>query len=316
MTFHETDQQNPARLPRSSSSPEDFTQLARKGRTSWKRHLAAAVTILFGFVVLGAAAAMVAVALLPDALDPDAPAGVTRTASGYLVQNISFPFLLISVLVAVRFIHRRPLRTLFTAFPKVRVRRILLGFAVYFGVYVASALIAALIDPTDFRMVFDPAGWLMTLPLILVLTTIQTTSEEVLFRGYLLQTAGLFFRRTWVHSIVGGVLFTLPHLLNPEVATSPIVIAFYFTVGALFTLIAIHDGGLELVLGAHAANNLFAALIVTQASGSLATVGIWEVVALDPVYAFLSMVVGGAVFYLLLVRRPRRERPGDGFASR
>lgn len=55
----------------------------------------------------------------------------------------------------------------------------------------------------------------------------------------------------------------------------------YFAVGAFLALITVRDGGLELALGAHAANNLFAALILNHVTSSLPTAGVWQIAIFD-----------------------------------
>ena len=72
--------------------------------------------------------------------------------------------------------------------------------------------------------------------------------------------------------ILSLVVFAVPHLMSPEMSTgSPLLAAFYFCLGAFFTVVTPRDNRLELALGAHAANNLLAALVVnhvpTQAVG-------------------------------------------------
>lgn len=165
-------EQDPDQLP--------FAQLGRLGRTSWPRHLAAIATILVLWIV-GGSAAYLLVASLTTNLSP-------AVTSAYLALSASFLPMLAGTAVAVRFIHKRPLLTLITPFERIDKRRLLLSFGLYFALATAARLAAGLLHPEQVQLTFQPIHWLALLPVVIVLTTIQTTAEELLFRSYALQT--------------------------------------------------------------------------------------------------------------------------------
>jgi uncharacterized protein len=288
------------------STQLEFSQLARLGLVSWRRHVAAILTIVFFWFGLGTAAT-VAVATLTGTYDPAAPRD-GFSLSGYLLINVPFPFLLAGLAVAVRFIHRRPLRSLITPLARVDLRRVLQGFGLLLALAAASSGGWALLGPNRYQLVFHPQQWLLVLPLILVVTTLQASTEELLMRGYLLQAVGLLTRRTWLLAGIEGLLFAVPHLTNPEVGLGPVLMfAFYFSFGAFVTLVTLRDNRLELALGMHAANNLFAALIVTHPNSTIPTEAIWQGGSLHPLYNLMTFLIGAAIFYQLLVRRPEQR---------
>jgi len=68
-----------------------------------------------------------------------------------------------------------------------------------------------------------------------------------------------------VSILITGVLFGLLHGANPEVAKIGYELLIYYIASGVFLGVVTHmDDGLELGMGYHAANNLFAALIVTN----------------------------------------------------
>ena len=153
----------------------------------------------------------------------------------------------------------------------------------------------ALLHPERFSLTFDPARWLLTLPVIVVVTSLQTTTEELFFRGYDLQTVGLLTRRTWLLVGVNSVVFAVPHLLNPEMSSGALLIGtFCVLLGAFFTFLTVRDNRLELALGVHAANNLIAALLVNHPNSSLPTQAVWQVSELDPKFIVVSFVVSAS----------------------
>ncbi|MEW5941800.1 MAG: CPBP family intramembrane glutamic endopeptidase, partial [Chloroflexota bacterium] len=130
---------------------------------------------------------------------------------------------------------------------------------------------------------------------------IQTSSEELFFRGYLIQNIGLKLKHPLALSFVSGVLFTLPHLANPEVAEDALLVPlFYFFFGAFATYVSLRDNGLELPLGMHAGNNLFTALFVNATVTALPTPAVFTVTEFDVVYNLVAPIVAMVIFYVLM----------------
>jgi membrane protease YdiL (CAAX protease family) len=236
----------------------EYTQLARLGRTSWQRQVAAIATILFFWLVLGAAAALAVMGLAPGGYDLAAP-----SPTAYIAINVSPLAMLAEVAVAVRFIHQRPLRTLITPSRRIDWRRIACAFALMVTLAAASSALEAALYPGTYHLTSQPRQWLTMLPVILILTTLQTSAEELLFRGYLLQALGLRTRRTWLLVGISALVFGAMHMANTEVGAGPaLIFTYYVGFGAFLALITLRDNRLELAIGAHAANNLFVALVV------------------------------------------------------
>ena len=59
--------------------------------------------------------------------------------------------------------------------------------------------------------------WLPFVLAALLLTPLQCAAEELVFRGYVLQGLGRLLRNPLVLVVLSGLLFAIPHLLNPEV---------------------------------------------------------------------------------------------------
>ena len=99
----------------------------------------------------------------------------------------------------------------------------------------------------------------------LLFIPLQTSFEELLFRGYLMQGMGILFRNAWIPLILTSVGFGLLHAFNPEVdKLGPLILLYYVGTGFLFGIITLLDEGTELALGMHAANNVAAAVFVTM----------------------------------------------------
>ena len=153
--------------------------------------------------------------------------------------------------------------------------RLFQGFGLWFALAAVFQLVEFVLYPQRLVYTFDPARWFFFLPIVLILTPIQTSAEELLFRGYWLRGTGRLTRNFIILCILNGILFALPHMFNPEVTANPnsTVLLFlnYFLTGAALALFTLRDNRLELALGAHAANNLFAGLVVNYTDSALMT---------------------------------------------
>lgn len=177
-----------------------------------------------------------------------------------------FPFItgFISLLFCVNWIHRRKILTVFTSRNSFDWKRFFFSFCLWGGVMFLFFLFSFLIGyPIEFN--FNPATFIPLVLISLFILPLQTTFEELFFRGYLFQSLGLLFKKGWVTVLITGVLFGLMHGSNPEVEKiGNVLLVFYILNGFFLGLIVLMDDGLELSMGYHAINNIFAALVVTN----------------------------------------------------
>jgi hypothetical protein len=104
------------------------------------------------------------------------------------------------------------------------------------------------------------------------------------------------------------VLFALPHIGNPELeANFYVVLLSYFVLGVFLAWVSIKDGTIELAIGVHAANNLFAGLIVTFPLSALPTPALFYTTHFDPFFNLVVTILLCAVFYLIVFMRRRKH---------
>ena len=174
-------------------------------------------------------------------------------------------FMLFFVLFYNKFIQNNSLRVLTTSRSKIDWSRFFFSFGVWGGITIVTTLISYFTTPEDFVMQFNPEKFAVFLVLALVLIPMQTSFEEYLFRGHMLQGLGLATKTRWVPLLVTSFLFGIMHIANPEVDKMGMIIMFYYIGTGLFLgILTLMDEGLELALGFHAANNLVGALLVTS----------------------------------------------------
>jgi hypothetical protein len=80
---------------------------------------------------------------------------------------------------------------------------------------------------------------------------------------------------------------------------------YYLMMGAFFALVTLRDNRLELAIGAHAANNLFVALLVNPGQSGMPTQAVWQTIGDHSLYGLFATGVIAAIFYGLLVKKPR-----------
>jgi membrane protease YdiL (CAAX protease family) len=304
--------------------PNPFLDAARLGRNDWWRYALTLAVVLFATFILGSVPLVAGLAYVmldsnpATSYDPATGAllGLNPTLS-FVLLLLPFVAWLVALILSVAVFHRRHPRTLVTPRPQVRWSRAAAGAAVWVALVTVMTLLEALIFPG--RYVFTP-----NLPVLLpfaiaavFLIPLQTSAEELFFRGYFLQAAGLVVRRPLVLAALSGLLFALPHAANPEVAVSfwP-AMGFYFVFGAVLAALTLREGGAELALGVHAANNLFTVLFANFDGSALKTPALFTASGFDPWYNLVGTAVALLVLCLIfgLLLRPRRIVEASSFS--
>jgi len=166
----------------------------------------------------------------------------------------------------------KPFKTIITTRKKIDRSRILFSFLLWGGVSAAFIIISYFLSPTDFVWNFKPVPFLILFLISVVMIPLQTSAEELFFRGYLLQGFGVIFRNRWLPLITTSIIFGMLHIWNPEIDKLGVnLIWYYIGTGLFLGVITLMDEGLELALGFHAANNLVTALLVTASWTSFQT---------------------------------------------
>ena len=284
------------------SQTERYLALAQLGRNRWWRYALGALVILFFWLVLG----FVPYVWLAGGGSPD-------PLLDYIAVNFSIVMMLGGLFLTVRVIHRRPLFSLISAERALDWKRISQGAAAWSVIGLIITAIEHLLYADRYYLSFNPDRFFMFAALALVLTPLQTTTEELVFRGYVMQGLGIVIRRPALVAVLSGVVFTVPHLLNPEVRQHGVVLmaASYFAIGLLLAAVTLRDGRLELAIGVHAANNLLLVLVANYEGSVLRTDSIFTARELDPLYTLITLILGALVFYWLFFGRKRRAAAGQ-----
>lgn len=177
---------------------------------------------------------------------------------------LSFAFGLLGLLIVVKKIHKLALVSLTTSRKKIDWKRARFAFVFWGVISSIFVLIDYFLMPESYILNFNLKPFLILVAISIVMIPLQTSFEEYLFRGYLMQGIGVLVKNRWFPLILTSIVFGGMHFWNPEVdKLGPLIMIYYVGTGLFLGIITLMDEGLELALGFHAANNLFTALLVT-----------------------------------------------------
>jgi hypothetical protein len=208
---------------------------------------------------------------------------------------ISFLPLLIATLLAYRIFLKKNIKSLFTSRDRYSYKRTWIGFASLALISSAFGSLDLILNWDSYTFSFKASAFLPYLIIAFTLLPIQTTAEELFFRGWIQRWLDNGKKKQWSISILSGAIFSLPHLANPEVAGNELIfpIISYGATGFMLAWVTYRDKSLELAIGAHFANNLLAALLVSSQDSALPSVSLLTVpeVAWGPAALFSVIMV-------------------------
>jgi uncharacterized protein len=202
----------------------------------------------------------------------------------YLESNLSlfllllmFVFAIISLNLVVKYMHKQTFLSVTTSRKKVDWNRILFSFFLWTFISIAMVLVTYYMNPKDFVINFKPQQFAILALISIVMIPIQTSTEEYIFRGYLMQGFGNLARNKWFPLLMTSLIFGSLHFFNPEVdKMGNSMMIYYIGTGLFLGILTLMDDGMELSLGFHAANNLTGALLITSDWTVLKTYSIFK----------------------------------------
>jgi len=195
-----------------------------------------------------------------------------------------------TLLLCVKYIHKKKIISIVTSRSKIDWKRVFYAFSLWGSISVIALFIGIYITPEIYTWNFKPIPFFTLLFVSFVFLPFQTSAEELIFRGYLMQGFGTLVKNRWFPLILTSVIFGLLHGMNPEVEKlGYVLMVFYIGTGLFYGITTLMDEGTELALGLHASNNIIAAFLVTTD---------WMVFRTDALYVDTSEPSVGAEMYV------------------
>jgi uncharacterized protein len=177
---------------------------------------------------------------------------------------VPFLFVALFLVIHTKFVHKRTVLSIFSGRKTFDWKRVLFSFSLLFSV-LSLFLFIQYLSSDSLVFQFDIQKFIPLFFIAIFLLPIQTSCEELLFRSYILQGIKMRTKKNSVAVLISGLMFGAIHIGNPEIAKIGYhIIVYYMLVGVFLALISLFDNGIELALGYHAANNVFAALMITN----------------------------------------------------
>ncbi len=197
-------------------------------------------------------------------------------------------------------VHQQSITSLTTSRKKIDWKRIFFAFTLWGGLTILLTALDIYFSSDDYVLNFDLKKFLILAFIGILLIPLQTSFEEYLFRGHMMQGLGILAKNRWVPLVVTSILFGIMHIANPEVEKLGYgIMVFYIGTGFFLGILTLMDEGLELALGFHAANNLITALLVTAEWTAFQTNSIYKDIS-EPVLGWDVLIPVFIIFPILL----------------
>ena len=298
----------------------EFLARVFEGKSDPMKQFGALLVTWIGFILTGSVSMIVIIGVLDSNDLPDDQPFLNHVAEmdlksmpkfWLLMANLlQFPGAMAFLWLGTRFLLKRKWQSLLTGAKRFRWKRTFIGFGLWVLLSGAYLLLVYLKEPGT--LIFEPNWeefWLM-LPIILLLVPIQCAFEEIAIRGQFMQIQSGRPGRTALYGLISSsIFFALLHSANPEIAEYGYftMMAQYLLIGLILGMVTILDEGLELAIGMHIGNNLFAFLIVSYPGSALNTPSLLNLTQLEPGQDLFALIgFGMALFAILFGKHPEK----------
>ena len=215
---------------------------------------------------------------------------------------LGFCGMLLTVIICNKYVNGNSFLSLTTSRSKIDFSRIFFSFGLWSTISVVMIILGYFLSPESYVLNFNLIPFLILSLIVLLLIPIQTSAEEYVFRGYLIQNLGIITRNRWFPLIASSLLFGIIHGQNPEIEKfGGVVFIFYIGSGLFAGIMTLMDEGIELALGWHAANNMTIALLVTADWTALQTHSILKDISNPDSLPLSEVLIPVLVFFPLVL---------------
>jgi len=274
-----------------------FFEKAFEGKNDWWRYIVVIVVIILGYTI----GQLPMTLALRKSINDD-PNLTTDDLFSFqenpdfsifgIHPNMGFALLLmmfLGAMVAFYFIfkpmHAREFRTLTTPKSRIDWSKIFFAFFLWLALMLGFEMINYFMNPGNYTFQFSWNGFIPLLLLAIFILPIQTSAEELIFRGYMLQGIGILTRSRLIPLLITSVLFGL---------------IYYISAGLFLGIMTIMDDGLELALGVHAATNFGGAVFVGYDGAAIQTQSLMKTSVVNPTTMTVSFLISAIIFLIIV----------------
>ena len=233
------------------------------------RYFIGILIIMVGWQIVGFVPLIVGVVLKSDNVlnalsNLDVMAADLGSNLFFFLLLLSFAIGLATLFFTSKVVHKQSLTSLTTSRKEIDWKRVMFSFVLWGIVSLVLLFLDIWLSPENYEFNLKLGPFLILVVIALIMIPLQTSFEEYLMRGYVMQGLGIIVKNRWVPLLITSSVFGLLHIFNPEVEKLGYgIMVFYIGTGLLLGIMTLMDEGLELAIGFHAVNNLVAAIFVT-----------------------------------------------------
>lgn len=224
---------------------------------------------------------------------------------GFFLLLLGFVSSLIVLYLMVKKVHKKNFNDVIKPSRTIRWSKILYAFVLWMVLTSIFELILYVAGWNEYIFQFDLAKFIPLLLIALIVLPLQTSFEEIFFRGYLLQGLSILSKNKWVPILLTSLAFGLMHSANPEVSKYGFwnMQFYYVSVGLFLAIITVMDDSLELALGIHAATNIYSSTFVGYQGSAIQTASIFSSTTLDTTIMNIGFIAIAIIFYLIVSKK-------------
>lgn len=274
-----------------------FLEQAQTGRNDFWRYLVNVGAIIFVSIWISILISIVSLVLFGSDFNQYPPQTVL------IIGMLPFPFVSLTLWLGVRFLHQRTFLSLITPLKQVNWKRILVSASIWLILAGFADVVLSFLQPGNYMWSFDVVRFLPYMVIAFIFIPIQTSTEELIFRSYLPQGLSRFTPRFWIPWVIPALVFGLLHSLNPEVGLYGflLTIPYYIGFGLMLGWVTLKSQSLELALGLHLANNLYASLVVTFPGSALPSPALFTIKEYNAAAALIVWAVMTGIYLLIML---------------
>jgi uncharacterized protein len=295
--------------PAGTAEKDPFIAAAIEGKNSWWRYVILSVTPFLVSNTIGAIPLGIVIALskirgtlvFSGSMPDFESSGISLNLSFVLMV---FPFILalLSIVFLMEPLHLRKFKTIINGGIPIRWSRIFTSAIVWLvisGLYLYLTIKA---DPSNYVINNTSKSLYIIAFLAIILIPFQAAFEEILFRGYLMQGFTILTKNRWMPMLITSLIFGLMHSFNPEMHAYGFwtMLPQYVFFGLVFAIPTMLDGGIEIAIGAHAANNIFLSVFLTTKASALQTPALYMQLTSYPWKEFAGLAASSFLFLAII----------------
>lgn len=285
------------------SSKDTFLSIARQGKNGWLRYLFGLLMSL-SIVMISYTVFLLVISYISDISIEEIGLSIFSNPFYTLIfTGLLGSASLLGLYLAIKVLHDRNFKTLFSSGNSIGWLRITKGFILWLGTYAITWVIWYLVYPYRYQLTFNIIEWLPLAINYLLISIILSFIRILFLFSYLLQGLSLIIQRRILLPIIWGIVigsFSI-NFEFPEYWFTSIIYSIFIT------LIIIKDDRIELAIGMQIFDDFSRFTIISSVETKLVLSSVFQVNQPPNFYfLFMTYLVRFTLFYFLCFGKPRK----------